>query len=161
MNSSPIFGLTILIKSLLSPIKKLPNCITVGTTRPLEVAIKNLSSSIFIPGVGVYLSPALTFRKLETVGLSSLEILDRVENKNRIYSHTLTCYLPDRFNVANRKLCFLLTAISGERYLIGTDSRPYPVVTFTDSRPESIASQCAVTMLVTYSNTCFYTVLDV
>ena len=61
------------------------NCLKfINQVELIEVA--NLSSSIFIPGVGVYLSPALTFRKLETVGLSSLEILDRVENKNRIYS---------------------------------------------------------------------------
>lgn len=136
------------------------NCLKyINQVELIEVA--NLSSSFFIPGVGVSLSPALTFRKLETVGLSSLEISDRVENKNRIYSHALTCYLSDRFNVANRKLCFLLTAISGERYLIGTDSRPYPVITFTDSRPEGVTSQCVVTMLVTYSNTSFYPVLDV
>ena len=47
LNSSPIFGLTIRIKSFESPIKKLPNCKTVGAIKPLEVAIKNFSSSIF------------------------------------------------------------------------------------------------------------------
>lgn len=120
-----------------------------------------LSSSIFIPGVGVYLSSQLSFQRMDTVGLSSLESSDKIENKSRIFSQTLRCYLSEGFEVANRKLCFLVTAISGEQYLIGTKSRPYPLVTFTDSRPESVSSQCAVTMHVTYSNTSFYPVLGV
>ena len=42
-----VLGILIILISLLSPIKKLPNCITVGTMRPFDVAMKNLSSSIF------------------------------------------------------------------------------------------------------------------
>lgn len=136
------------------------NCLKfINQVELIEAA--DLSSSIFVPGVGVYLDKLLNFQKLVTIGLSSLENSDKIENKNRICSQKLTAYLPEAFGVANRKLCFLLTAVSGEKYLIGTDSRPYPVVTFTDSRPESVSSQCAVTMLVTYSNTSFYPVLGV
>lgn len=120
-----------------------------------------LSSSIFIQGVGVYLETGLSFQKLETVGLSSLEISDTIQNKNRLFSQKLTSYLSAGFDVANRKFCFLVTAISGEQYLIGTSSRPYPMVTFTDSRPDSVSSKCAVTMLVTYSNTSFCPILGV
>lgn len=119
----------------------------------------DLSSSIFIPGVGVYLGSSLTFQKLETIGLSSLEFTDKIENKNRIVSQKLTSSICKRFEVGNHKFCFLVTAVSGKQYIIGTKDRPYPLITFTDSRPDNAASKCAVTMLVTYSNLCFYEVL--
>lgn len=119
----------------------------------------NLASSIFIPGVGVYLSSPLNFQKMETIGLSSLESTDKIENKSRIISQKLTLSLRERFAVGNHKFCFLVTTVSGEQYIIGSKDRPYPLVTFTDARPDTATSKCAVTMTVTYSNLCFYAVL--
>lgn len=119
----------------------------------------DLSSSIFIPGVGVYLSSPLNFQKMETIGLSSLEFTDKIENKNRIVSQKLTSSICERFEVGNHKFCFLVTTVSGKQYVIGSKDRPYPIITFTDTRPDNAASKCAVTMLVTYSNSCFYEVL--
>ena len=123
------------------------------------IEAEKLSSSIFIPGVGVYLNTPLTFQKLETIGLSSLEFTDKIENKSRIVTQKLTSSIYERFPVGNQKYCFLLTTASGRQYLIGGKDRPYPLITFTDSRPDNAASKCAVTMLVTYSNLCFYEVL--
>lgn len=118
-----------------------------------------LASSIFIPGTGVFLESGLVFQRLDTVGLSLLDISDKIESKSRIITQKLTSYLPERFEVANRKYCFLITSVSGEQFLIGTGERPYPIVTFTDTTPDSTASKCAVTMVATYTNTCFYKVL--
>ena len=120
---------------------------------------EKLSSSIFIPGVGVYLSTPLTFRKLESIGLASLKFTDKIENKNRIVFQKLTLSVCERFEVGNHKFCFLVTTVSGKQYIIGGKDRPYPIITFTDSRPDNAASKCAVTMVVTYSNLCFYEVL--
>lgn len=120
-----------------------------------------LASSIFISGLGVYLSSGLPFEKLSTVGLSSFEVSDKVENKIRTFTQNLTSVLSERFDVGNRKLCFRLTSVSGEQFLIGSHERPYPLVTFTDSRPDSVTSKCAVTLLVSYSNVGFYPVLAV
>ena len=119
-----------------------------------------LSDSIFIPGVGVYLSSGIPFDKLCTVGLSSLEISDQIENKIRFFKQKVRSVLPYSFEVGNRKLCFLLTSISGEQFLLGSKDRPFPLVTFSDLRPEGIAAKCAVTMLVNYINTSFYRVLN-
>lgn len=119
-----------------------------------------LNSSIFIPGTGVFLNDGLAFQKIETVGLSLFEVSDKIESKNRIITQKLTSHLPERFEVANRKLCFLITSVSGEQYLLGSNGRPYPLVTFTDAIPDSAASKCVVTMVATYVNICFYKVLD-
>lgn len=120
-----------------------------------------LANSIFVPGVGVYLSSGLTFEKLCTVGLSSLEISDQIEKKIRSYTQKLTSVLNRSFEVGNRKLCFLVTSVSGEQFLIGYKDRPYPIITFNDTRPEVTTSKCASTMLVNYTNTTIYQVLSV
>lgn len=120
-----------------------------------------LTNSIFIPGVGVYLSSGLTFDKLCTTGLSSMEISDQIENKIRSYTQKLTSVLFRSFEVANHKYCFLVTSVSGEQFLLGSKERPFPLVTFTDTRPEGATSKCAVTMLVNYTNATIYKVLGI
>lgn len=117
------------------------------------IEAKHLVNSTIINNASVLLQFYRPFSVLNTVGLSSVETSDKIENKVRIHTCKLTALLPERFEVGNEKLCFRVTTVSGERFLIGTDKRPFPIVTFTENYPNSASTRCGSTMTVTYSNT--------
>lgn len=119
---------------------------------------ESLVSSTFFSR-GVMLSDTLSFVQLCTVGLSSLEISEKVESKNRIFQYSLNSKLESRVDVGNRKLCFRVTAVDGTQYLLGTDSRPFPVVHQEDSRPSELGQSCAVNLDITWKSTGFFPVL--
>lgn len=116
------------------------------------IEAKHLVNSTIINSSSILLQIYRPFSKLETVGLSSVETSEKIENKVRIYTYKLTALLPETFEVGNRKLCFRVTTISGEQFLIGTDKRPFPIVTFNENYPNSTSARCGSTMTVTYSN---------
>lgn len=119
---------------------------------------EQLSFSTFFKQ-GVILSDDLPFVELCSVGLSNFEISEKVETKVRIFHHSLQAKLSERIDVGNRKLCFRLTAVDGSQYLIGTGSRPYPLVQQEDNHPSELSHSCAVTLDVSWKCTCFYRVL--
>lgn len=113
---------------------------------------KELASMVVVKKKYV-LVPASDFIKLEIVGLASVEIADKIENKERLFTSKLTVFLPDRLEVGNKKLCFRLRSITGEYFIFGSSSRPYALLSFTDSRPDSPSSRCGSTMIATLTDT--------
>lgn len=117
------------------------------------IEAKHLVNSTIINDNSILLQIYRPFSILDTVGLSSVATSDKIENKVRIHTSKLTALLPEGFEVGNKKLCFRVTTVSGERFLIGTDKRPFPIVTFSENYPNSASTRCGSTMTVTYSNT--------
>ena len=117
------------------------------------IEARHLVNSTIINDNSILLQVYRPFSVLNTVGLSSVEKSEKIENKVRIYTSKLTALLPEGFEVGNKKLCFRVTTVSGQRFLIGTDKRPYPIVTFNENYPNSPSTRCGSTMTVTYSNT--------
>lgn len=117
------------------------------------IEAKHLVNSTIINDNSILLQIYRPFSILGTVGLSSVETSEKIENKVRIHTSKLTALLPEGFEVGNKKLCFRVTTVSGERFLIGTDKRPFPIVTFSENYPNSTSTRCGSTMTVTYSNT--------
>ena len=122
------------------------------------IDVGQLSFSTFF-NQGAKVSEDLPFTELCTIGLSSFEISDKVENKVRIFHHSLKAKLTERLNVGNRKLCFRLTAVDGTQYMIGTDSRPYPLVLQEELHPSEMSQSCAVMLEISWKSVCFYKVL--
>lgn len=114
---------------------------------------KHLVNSTIVNNSGIFLDIYRPFDELDTIGLSSVESSDKIDNKVRVYTSKLVSFLPERIKAGNKKLCFRVTTVSGERFLIGTDKAPYPVVTFNETYPNSPSAKCGCTMTVTYSNT--------
>ena len=114
---------------------------------------KELASMVVVKKKYVLVPTPDVFIKLEIVGLASVEIADKIENKVRLFTSKLAVFLPDRLEVGNRKLCFRLRSITGEYFILGSASRPYALLSFTDSRPDSPSSKCGSTMIATLTDT--------
>lgn len=102
----------------------------------------------------VFLNYYRNFTKLPTSGLSSIELSDRVENNNHLYTIKLQALLTESFFVNNRKLSFRATTASGESFLIGTNESPYSTVTIVDKYPSSVSEKSGCFLTVEYTN-CF------
>ena len=112
-----------------------------------------LQNLTFIPGQGVMLNYWRNFQELPLVGLASGEVTSKVEDKSRTFTTTINALLSDHFDVANRHLAFLITVADGDRYLVGTAEKPYPIVNTSDALPGKATDQSGCTLSVEYTDT--------
>lgn len=105
-----------------------------------------------IPGKGVMLKYRRYFSELPLANLASMEVVSKVENKSRIFTTTIKALLTDHFDVANRKLAFLVTTVNGLRFLVGSAESPFPVVNTSDAFPDKPADQSGCSLTVEFSD---------
>ena len=122
------------------------------------IEAERLASSAFL-SKGVCLENGLDWMPLCLVGLASWEIEEKVDGKSRICHHSLKARLEKRMEVGNHKWCFRLTAVDGSVYVLGTDSRPYPLVQQEEAHPSEVAASCAVMLGVSWRSTGNFKVL--
>lgn len=112
-----------------------------------------LQNLTIIPGTGVMLNYWRYFTELPLVNLASMEVASKVENKSRLFTTTIKALLSEHFDVANRKLAFLVTTVSGDRFLVGNLESPFPVVNTSDAFPDKPTDQSGCTLTVEYTDT--------
>ena len=112
-----------------------------------------LKDITIVPGKGVCLNVWRNFQQLDTVGLSSTTSTSKVVKKNTLYDVELTALLKKQFLVTNRHLCYRLTTVTGEKYLLGTERAPYPITNTSDNFPSVVTEKSGTTLSVEYSNT--------
>lgn len=130
------------MKPILSNIKKIE-----------VIETQDLQNLTVIPRTGVYLNFLRDFAELPLVNLASMEIVSKVENKSRLFTTTIKALLTEHFDTANRKLALRVTTVDGERYLVGTEESPFPVVNTTDTFPEKESDTSGCTLSVEYTDT--------
>lgn len=111
-----------------------------------------LKNIIVVPGQGVLLRYWRNFQELPLAGLASYEVSSKVENKSRLFKHTLTALLSAHFEVHAKCYSFLLTTVDGERYLIGGPERPWPVVNTTDTFPGKVTEPAGCTLTIEHTD---------
>lgn len=106
-----------------------------------------------VPGLGVMLNFWRNFKEIPLTDLASMEVASKVDNKSRLFTTTIKALLPERFRVNNRKLAFLVTTVSGDRFLVGTCESPFPIVNTSDMFPDAANGQSGCTLTVEYTDT--------
>lgn len=92
--------------------------------------VRELTAMTVVKKQFALVPPAANFTRLPMVGLASVEVSDKIENKQRVFVSKLAVFLPERFEVGNKKLCFRLRTVSGESFMLGSGDRPYSLITF-------------------------------
>lgn len=121
-------------------------------SRIASIEAHRLRNITVIPGMGVMLNYWRDFAELPLASLASMEVSSKVENKSRLFTTTLKALLLGHFDIANRKLCYLVTTVLGERYLVGTDESPFPVSNTTDNFPDKPSDTSGCTLSVEYTD---------
>lgn len=109
--------------------------------------------SMLIIGKNKCRIPAVTFSKIEILDMVGVKITDAYENNQRIYTTTATFKTCDKTPSDLRGMAFRLTSKTGEQFLIGTSSRPYPVVKEENPYPEKAVDGMAKTVTITWKST--------
>ncbi len=111
-----------------------------------------LKGITLVPGKGVLLNMWRFFKEIETVGLSSATVSDKIVLHNRIFTVKLVATLKNEWRNP-MPLAFRLTTVMGKQYLLGTEDLPYPIVTTVDNFPAVVTEKSGTTFTVEYSNT--------
>nr|DAY94257.1 MAG TPA: hypothetical protein [Caudoviricetes sp.] len=101
---------------------------------------------------GDIVSPLVTFYPYCLVGLGKCEVQYKIEGGQDLYETKVTFFVSDKPERFNRFLCFRLTTVQGSQYLIGTDNRPFPLMTWKEINPSSASERKGYEVTITYKN---------
>lgn len=113
----------------------------------------HLQHSDIIADRGIWLNVFQQFSPISTIGLSSVEISDKIENKQRIFTTKLTMFRTAKLLPGAKKLCFRVTSITGSQFLIGCADKPYPIIQNDENFPSADTGKSGVTITVTLTST--------
>lgn len=101
----------------------------------------------------VFLPEPMPWRRIEIAGLAALETSEEVEKGVRICTTKLTATLAaERMALPERPLAYRLTTVGGQRLLLGTAFRPFPLTVQEVLAPSRAAEVSAVTLSVTWTS---------
>lgn len=109
----------------------------------------HLQHSDIIAERGVWLNVYQQFTPVETIGLSSVEISDKIENRQRVYTTKLTMLCLYNLLPGAKKYAFRLTTVTGSQFLIGCSEKPYPMIQNSEKFPSAAGDRSGVTVTVT------------
>ena len=90
---------------------------------------KHLKSAIYLPDhFKVVLKEVMPWREVPIVGLAALETGDELDNGVRLHTQKLTATLETEYVFPQSPTVFLITAVNGMQYLLGTSDAPYPLI---------------------------------
>ena len=112
----------------------------------------HLQHSDIIADRGVWLNVFQQLSPISTVGLSSVEISDKIDSKQRIFTTKLTMFRTTKLLPGAKKLCFRVTTVTGSSFLIGCADKPYPVIQNEETFPSAAGGKSGVTVTVTLTS---------
>ena len=96
---------------------------------------------------------SVNFSEFLIEGLAEANVEDSHENNQVVYSTTLSLKFHDRKLLSLRQTVFRLTSADGHRYLLGTHTRPYPIVKEVVPFPDKPGDSTLKKMTVTWKST--------
>lgn len=115
------------------------------------------ADELILPDMGLFqegdtVSPLVTFHSYCLVGLGKCEVQYKIEGGQDLYETKVTFFVTDKPERFNRFLCFRITTVSREQYLIGINNRPFPLMTWKEINPSSVSERKGYEVTITYKN---------
>ena len=109
---------------------------------------KHLKSAIYLADhFKVILKEVMPWREVPIVGLAALETGDELDNGVRLHTQKLTATLETEYVLPQSPTVFLITAVNGTQYLLGTSEAPFPLIQ-QNTILSSNAAENAITELI-------------
>lgn len=123
--------------------------------------VSDMETSIPVFNNGIFLKESSNFEKLDIIGLASVEVTDKMDNKQKVRTTKLVFKTALRPELDNDHYCYRLTSVSGQKFILGTKERPFAIFSVTENYPGAEADKAGCTCTVTYTNIfSLLTVLD-
>lgn len=78
------------------------------------------------------------WRKVRIIGPARLEITDKCEDRNHLYTAKLSFSRKDILETSDEPWAYRCTCADGSVYIIGCDRRPFPVTTHSQTLSENV-----------------------
>jgi len=100
---------------------------------------------------GDTVKPQATFTDLDIVGLAKGEIKEKLEDGEWIYE-TKISFFTKSVTPARSFLSYRITTVNGERYLLGTNTRPFVVREYKKTLPDQDTQKQGYDITLSYKN---------
>lgn len=98
-------------------------------------------------------SDIVQWRDIPITGLASVQEEQTVENNQNIYNVKVEFFSCKKPDFLSGTAVFLLTDLHGNRYLVGSSEKPFPVCESTNDIPDSFTKRRGYEISITYKNT--------
>lgn len=115
-----------------------------------RVPISELPFTILLHNRTFELPDSIPWKEVKCQKPAKLEISDKLEDGERIYTHKLTIKTCDEDMVSKIPYAYLVTDLESRKYLIGTGERPYPVITESEVHPDSYSSSTLIEVTISW-----------
>ncbi len=96
------------------------------------------------------LSGNVNFAEINILEQAEASITDAIENKERVYTTTLTYHTCDKTPTTDTHKVFRLTTIDGTQFLVGTHARPYAIIKESNPFPRKPGDNILKIVTVTW-----------
>lgn len=119
-----------------------------------QIQVSELSGLVFVKNASCKLPVGVNFCEIEDIrGLIGTKIEDDEQDGQKVYTTTVTFQTKEKTPGDRVRLAFRLTSIDGTQFLVGTDSRPYPVIKENNAFPEKPGDSDMKTVTITWKAT--------
>lgn len=118
------------------------------------IRIEDLSSLRLISKSACRIKQSLLFTNLEIQELVGVNCEDNYEKGQRVYTTTVTFKTPCRKLLALSRMAFRLTDVNGDQYMVGTNSRPFPIIKEVQNYPEKVPDSSLKQFSITWKSMC-------
>jgi len=114
------------------------------------IRIEELTPLKVIDSTSCRFERSVDFSQLEIKELVGVVIEDSYDNNQKTYTTTATFETKCKEPITSRHLAFRLTSVDGRQYMIGTSSRPYPIIKEKNNFPEKLNDSTMKTVTITW-----------
>ena len=116
------------------------------------IRIEELTPLKVIDSTSCRFSRSVDFTQLEIKELVGVVVEDSYDNNQKTYTTTATFETKCKEPITSRHLAFRLTSVDGRQYMIGTSSRPYPIIKEKNNFPEKPNDSTMKTVTITWKS---------
>lgn len=115
-------------------------------------AIKNLTPLRVVSDTSVKFTNAVQFSPVSILELVGVTVEDSYENNQKVYTTTAVFNTFCKEPMTDRRLAFRLTSVDGKRYLIGLNTRPFPIIKEKNPYPEKPTDTSLKNVTITWKS---------
>lgn len=113
----------------------------------------SLSSMKIISDNSCLFPQTVAFTEININELAEVSIEDAYENNQIVYTTICKFQICDKKLQTYRQMAFRLTSINGSQFIIGTKSRPFPIMKSSRSYPDNPSNTYFDTVTITWKST--------
>jgi hypothetical protein len=112
---------------------------------------ENLAGAKVLPNDEIVIPKETEWEDLPLVRNVKVSVTDKISSNERIYTSTISFVIGKSSKIKKKRMTLMLQAVNGEKYIVGINERPFPVITTTEDRAEATSTANKTTVNITWT----------